>query len=219
MGYLLGVCLAALPAVTWAAVGIPIAVSPVVVQLDPTTDAASVQVRNDGDTPIGFEIKMVRVQWSDGKEQYDATGDFVVSPPSFRLQGGQSRMVRFKYTGARQADEGFYRLFINQLPNNTATGQVDMLFNLGVAVFIAPTATQTALDIANSDAAGQRTELRNTGNVSLTVMAVEGAACSPGVLPVMARVAPRQKLVLSQDVSRCATIAQTDKGPVSLRKP
>ena len=58
----------------------------------------------------------MRVSWVDGKEQYEATQDFVVSPPSFRLGPEKSRMVRFKYSGTRQNVEGFYRLFVRQLP-------------------------------------------------------------------------------------------------------
>ena len=95
-----------------ATAGMPIAVAPVVVKLDKATDFSSVEVFNRGTLATGIEVEVLKVKWQDGNEQYEASNDFVVSPPAFRVAGEKSRMVRFHYSGQRQNMEGFYRLFI-----------------------------------------------------------------------------------------------------------
>jgi len=198
------------------AAGIPIAVAPVVVQMDTVTEFSAVQVSNRGDRPTSIEIAMVRVKWVDGREVYEPTSDFTVSPPVFRLQGGKSRMIRFKYAGQRQDSEGFYRLFIHQLPEKTEGSQVSIIFNLGVPIFIAPLSTRPALSLDIS--AGQDTpaELHNTGNVTLTVIALEGQDCPSSPHKVMLRLSPAQKLMLKDVVPPCVTSARTDQGVIRL---
>lgn len=191
----------------------PIAVAPVVVRLDPATDIAGVEVSNRGELPSGIEVEVMRVKWLNGAEQYEATTDFVVSPPAFRLQGGKSRMVRFKYAGQRSDAEGFYRLFLRQLPQEKVDNEISMVFNIGVPVFIAPLQARPALQLV-----GSASELRNTGNVTVTVLHLESKACA-APLKLVARVAPEQKLSLNADQLRCATHAHTDRGLLPLAAP
>jgi P pilus assembly chaperone PapD len=192
---------------------VPIAVAPVSVRLDVATDIAGVQVSNRGEAPSGVEIEIMRVRWLNGVEEYEGSQDFVISPPSFRLLAGKARMVRFKYNGTRQDTEGFYRLFIRQLPSEQTNNQINMVFNIGVPVFIAPLKSTPSLQVsATAD------ELRNTGNVTLTVMSLEGQGCASPV-PVTARISPGQKIALTAAQARCAKTAQTDKGSIALSTP
>lgn len=192
---------------------VPIAVAPVVVKLETATDIAGVDVSNRGETNSGVEVEMMRVNWVNGVEQYEQTQDFVVSPPSFRLLAGKSRLVRFKYNGVRSEVEGFYRLFIRQLPPEPSASQINMVFNIGVPVFVAPLVVSPALKMSASSA-----ELRNTGNVTLTILRLEGKDCA-GPLPILARIAPGQKIGLSAIQAQCASAAQTDKGSINLTAP
>lgn len=199
-------------AMAGAAGSIPIAVAPVSVKLDTASEYAAVEVSNRGDQATGIEIEVMRVKWVDGQEQYEPTKDFVVSPPAFRIQPAKGRMVRFRYTGGRDEVEGFYRLFIRQLPEDLGPNQVTMVFNLGVPVFIAPLTSRPALAIA-------ATELRNTGNVTLSISELESAGCPDGPQKLQVRLAPQQKLALKNDLTRCASAAQTDRGVIPLAKP
>lgn len=153
------------------------------------------------------------VKWVNGLEQYEPTQDFVVSPPSFRLLSGKGRMVRFKYGGARNDMEVFYRLFIRQLPPEQSDNQINMVFNIGVTVFISPLKALPALEMSFTGS-----ELRNTGNVTLTVLRLEGSDCASPV-PVTARIAPGQKIGIAAAQARCANVAQTDRGSVALNAP
>ena len=213
-----------------ATAGMPIAVAPVVVKLDKATDFSSVEVFNRGTLATGIEVEVLKVKWQDGSEQYEASNDFVVSPPAFRVAGEKSRMVRFHYSGQRQNMEGFYRLFIRQLPEASSTSQVEMVFNIGIPIFIAPLSAQPQLSISSSASSGMTVagtraanattaELRNTGNVTLTVFELEGTSCAGGPQKVVARISPAQKFTLQTDLSRCATAARTDSGRIPLTPP
>lgn len=195
-----------------AAGSVPLSIAPTSVKLDLATEYASLEVANRGEEPTGIEVEMLHIRWVDGKEQYEPTQNFVVSPPSFRLQPDKSRLVRFRYEGPRDDTEGYYRMFVRQLPGSEGAAQINMVFNIGVPVFVAPTSSRPALQIAGS-------ELRNTGNVSLTVSQLEGNGCPDGTQKVQARVAPQQKVALKADLSRCATGAQTDRGLIPLAAP
>ena len=204
-----------LPMAVMAAGSVPLAVAPVTVKMDTATEYGAVEVSNRGDSPTGVEIEILRVRWVDGQEEYEPTSDFVVSPAAFRIAAGKSRMVRFRYAAARQATEGFYRLFIRQLPENRPDNQISMVFNIGVPVFIAPSAARPELAVAVRSGAGEVSELHNTGNVTLKVLQLEGENCPEGVHKLVARIFPAQKLPLEAGVSRCATGAQTDRGLIA----
>lgn len=209
LGPLMAVCAA-------GATTIPLAVSPVNVRLDPGTEYATVEVSNRGDAATGIEIDMRHVLWVDGREQNGPTKDFIVSPPSFRLQPGKNRLVRFKYSGPRGDMEGMYRMFIRQLPERSTGGEVSMVFNIGVPVFISPVTARPALALAGSSPA----ELRNTGNVSLNLGQIEGPGCSEStVAKLRQRLAPGQKLELQPAVSKCASGVQTERGLILLSTP
>ncbi len=209
LGPLMVVCAA-------GATTIPLAVSPVNVRLDPGSEYATVEVSNRGDSATGIEIDMRHVLWVDGQEQTEATKDFIVSPPSFRLQPGKNRLVRFKYSGPRGDMEGMYRMFIRQLPERSTGGEVSMVFNIGVPVFISPMLARPALALTRNSPA----ELRNTGNVSLNLGQIEGLGCPESTVATLRRrLAPGQKLALQPGLSTCASGVQTERGLILLSAP
>jgi P pilus assembly chaperone PapD len=211
------VCALVLPAVgAQAAANVPIAVSPVLIQLDTTTQFAAVSVSNRGDKSTGVEVQALRVQWVEGKEQYEETSDFLVSPPSFRLAAGKNRLVRFRYAGPRNEREGFYRLFIRQLPESVAENQINMVVSLGVPVFVAPLIDNPGLALARTTDDGRIAELHNTGNVTVKVLALEGNNCPRGPQKPLTRLYPGQVFLLKGELALCANAALTDRGRMPL---
>lgn len=205
-----------LPLAALSAGSIPLAVAPVTVKMDTATEFAAVEVSNRGDLATGIEAEIMRVRWVDGREQYEPSTDFVVSPAAFRLAAGKSRMVRFQYAAKRQDSEGFYRLFIRQLPESLPGNQISMVFNLGVPVFVAPTASRPQLVIAGPPGTGSPAALRNTGNVTLNLLQLEGSSCPEGSQKLLARLSPDQQLPLKASQSQYATGVQTDRGLIPL---
>ena len=199
-----------------AAANLPLSVSPVVVRMALATEFAGVSVNNRGDEATGIEVEVLRVRWLEGREQYEATRDFLISPPSFRLQAKKDRLVRFRYSGNRQDSEGFYRLFIRQLPEGMSTNQINMVVSLGVPIFVAPLTSRPALTIVRSAADGAAATLRNTGNVTLNVLQFEGENCLSAMQSLPLRISPEQDVLLKPDDARCATSARTDRGLIPL---
>jgi P pilus assembly chaperone PapD len=202
-----------------AAGSIPLAVAPVMVKMDMATEFGAIEISNRGDQATGMEVEMMRVQWVDGHEQYESTPDFVVSPAAFRLAPNKARMIRFRFSGARQDTEGFYRLFLRQLPEALPGSQINMVFNLGVPVFIAPHNVRPALALSTKKGNNPVSELHNTGNVTLRLLKLEGANCAPAPEALAGRISPNQKLTLKINVSQCATGIQTDHGLIPLSAP
>lgn len=200
-----------------ASKSIPIAVSPVIVKMDVATEFSSIEVSNRGERATGVELEILKVSWVDGKESYAPTKDFIVSPPAFRIQPEKGRMVRFRYTATRQPSEGFYRLFVRQLLEDTDNGQINMVFNLGVPIFVAPLTSTPAIAVGSS-AQADESELRNTGNVTLTLLQLEGA-CPSSPQKLVARLSPDQKLVVKSDTLTCMSSVRTDRGPLELGRP
>lgn len=198
---------------------LPIAVAPVVVKMNVVTTTGAVEVTNAGTETSGLEAEVVRVTWVNGVEQYEATDQFIVTPPAFRLQGEKSRLIRFKFTGLRRDEEQFYRLFVRQLPQAEVAQQIGILFNVGVPIFIEPTTVRPALKLVHSDAAQTQSMLYNTGNVTLTVFQVEGKTCSTDSHKWVARISPLQKARLPTAAAQCATTALTDRGVVAITAP
>lgn len=198
---------------------IPLAIAPVTVRMALATEFAAVEVSNRGIQATGIEVEMVSVEWSDGQEKYHASTDFIVSPAAFRLGPDKSRLVRFRYAGQRRDTEGFYRLFVHQLPEALPANQVSMVVNIGVPVFIAPLSARPALSIDSQADPQARSQLRNTGNVTLVLLRLEGAGCPEDAHALLGRVSPQQKFALKGNVSQCATGVQTDHGLIPLSRP
>lgn len=198
------------------AANLPIAVSPVMIKLNTSTEFSAVLIGNRGDEATGIEVEIMRVQWIDGKEQYQPTQDFTVSPPTFRLSGKKERLVRFRYAGARHDTEDFFRMFIRQLPEETAPSKIDMVVSLAVPIFVAPVASHAALAVTSMAAAGNGHALRNSGNTTLTILKFSGTSCPQSAQKLVPRLSPGQQAALDTEIALCATSVQTDQGWIPL---
>jgi fimbrial chaperone protein len=197
---------------------IPIAVAPVVIKMDIATQFSAVEVGNRGDQATGIEAEIVRVRWVNGREEYEPTKDFLVSPPAFLLPAHKSRLVRFRFGNTRDDSEGFYRLFVRQLAEQEGpANQINMVFKLGVPIFVAPLVSRPALALFDGGISG--TQVKNSGNVTLTLSQLDGEKCSEGPLKMMVRLAPDQTIALLPAMQKCVTRALTDRGTLPLSTP
>lgn len=206
-------CLLLPAAMAVRAQSMPLAVSPVVIHLEAGTDYGQIDIGNRGDAATGMEVEVVRMRWDGNAEAYEPTRDFIITPPAFRLDSGKNRLLRFRYAGVRGEDEAAYRIFIRQLPEgSTVAGGVGMVVKVGVPVFVLPRSPRPALALS----AGDNPQLRNTGNVTLTVRELVGAGCPGEPFKVGQRLFPGQARSLAGRPLACVSNAQTDRGPVAL---
>lgn len=125
-----------------AALQAAVTISPVIVNL--ASDGRSIiTVRNDRLHEVLYQISVLRWHQVDGADRYDATEDFIASPPLFTLAPAASQIVR---VGLRkpvpQANEQSYRLLIAEVPQPddkpSEPGVVQFVMQYAIPVFVAP---------------------------------------------------------------------------------
>jgi fimbrial chaperone protein len=175
--FFLATCLLAVPNLakaSWRVV-------PIRIDLDARNKTGSVKVINEGDTQLRFQLKAARwYQDEAAKDQYEETKELVFFPRILTIPPGEERLVRAGFKVPASDTEKTYRLFIEQIPENTPTSaaQVSILIRFGVPVFSAPLKPEARGDLKVSGIKGQNLELEldNTGNVNFQVhsIAVKG---------------------------------------------
>ena len=119
---------------------------------------ASIQVVNDGAAPMPVEIAIKKLDMGeDGKTKESPAGDeFLVFPPQAVVPAGATQSFRVQWVGAPDIKRSqTYMLSVNQLPVKMKPGEsgVQMVFDFGVIVSVAPTGAQSALKLVSAEAA------------------------------------------------------------------
>lgn len=160
-------------------------VSPLLVTLGTNAKSSQIVVRNEGEDEIRFELHLRAWRQDDaGADHYEDSDDLVFFPRTMSIQGGQSRTVRVGLKGQTSEIERAYRLYIEELPPasrpNGANAQLQVLLNVGVPVFVEPTAPMPRIEIAAFaiDNGNATFAVRNGGNehFKLTRMRIAGHA-------------------------------------------
>ena len=121
---------------------------------------ASVQVVNDGAAPMPVEVVLKKLEIAeDGKTtESPASNEFLVFPPQAVVPAGATQSFRVQWIGAPDIKKSqTYMLSVNQLPVKMKPGEngVQMVFDFGVVVNVAPTGAQSALKLVSAEAATQ----------------------------------------------------------------
>lgn len=130
---LVGLGLPALGAVT---------IAPVVVDVAPDGRAV-IMVRNDRAREVMYQVAILRWRLEDGVDRYEATEDFIASPPLFTLASAASLPVRIGFRNpAPLPVEQSYRLVLTEVPRPSDTqagsGMVEFSMQYVIPVFVAP---------------------------------------------------------------------------------
>lgn len=130
---LVGVCLPAQAAIT---------ISPVIVHVPPD-GRAIITVRNERQREVLYQISVFRWLQVDGVDRYEATQDFIASPPMFTLAAAESQIIRVGFRNPQRLPlEQSYRLFLAEVPrpddNSAERGVVEFAMQYALPVFVAP---------------------------------------------------------------------------------
>jgi fimbrial chaperone protein len=114
-------------------------VSPVSFELARDQRAATLNVRNEGDTAMNVQVRVF--QWSQASEKdvLSETTDLVASPPFTSLEARSEQIVRLVRPGAQAADhEVAYRLLVDELPpaGDPSNNMVQLLMRHSLPVFV-----------------------------------------------------------------------------------
>jgi fimbrial chaperone protein len=160
--------LLACPSVTLAGA---FGVSPIRVDLDPGTRSGLINVVNDDERKLFFQLKLY--EWSqtpDGEDQYRESSDLLFFPPIFSIEPKDKRLVRVGVKAPPGEKERAFRLFIEELPDPNAPpgagAQIAVLLRFGVPIFLSGGKGEALPDISVAPSAkgSLQVAIRNNGN-------------------------------------------------------
>ena len=190
-------------------------VSPVRAELRGATLSETITVTNRGSSRIRVGVKLMEwTQDAQGNDVYKDTGDLVYFPRQLDLDPEGKRQIRVGATAPAGATERTYRLFIEELPDPSATpapAQVMVYFRMGVPVFLPPSQARPQPEIGEPALEHGKLliPVKNTGNehFRLVRLKVEDGAGFSQEIPGWYSLAGAQKtysLELPRDVCRKA---------------
>lgn len=147
-------------------------VNPVRLDLGPTARSGALEVRNEGEHPLGFQVRAKEwTQDPQGRDHYLDTADLVFFPKIMTVEPRQERVVRVGVKRPAGTVEKAYRLYIEELPGNARAGeakgaQIHLLIRFGAPVFVAPLKPEDGLQLPHVDLTRGEVSLSatNTGN-------------------------------------------------------
>jgi fimbrial chaperone protein len=113
-------------------------VSPVLVDLPASAAAATLNLRNDGQTPLNIQARVFRWVQSNGTERLEQTDEVVASPPLATLRPKADYALRLvRVSKAPLRDEASYRVLVDELPDPAARrpGVVTLLVRQSIPIF------------------------------------------------------------------------------------
>ena len=117
-------------------------VSPVRVQLTPSSPTAAINVRNESPTD-GVLLQLRAMDWKQeaGEDVYTASADLIATPPIFTIPPGGTQTVRVGLrktvqTGIQQT----FRLYLTEVPPapKESFQGLQVALNIGIPIFVAP---------------------------------------------------------------------------------
>lgn len=119
-----------------------ITISPVIVNVPPD-GRAIITVRNDRTREVMYQLTALRWFQVDGVDRYEATQDFIASPPMFTLAAAESQIIRVGFRNPERLPvEQSFRLILAEVPrpgdNTGERGVVEFAMQYALPVFVAP---------------------------------------------------------------------------------
>jgi len=161
-------------------------VSPTRVDLDPRHRSALVDLRNNGDSVLRFEVSAHG--WSldeAGETTLTDSREIALFPSIVELAPGASRAIRIGIAQLPRAGESSYRILVRQLPplqsEREAGAGIRVLTNFSIPVFASAGGgrAQPTLDAIALEGSQLTFTLRNTGDRSLRAVQVVARGVGP----------------------------------------
>jgi fimbrial chaperone protein len=118
----------------------------------------TLEIVNDSAAPVPVEVSIKKLDISlDGKTSESPAGDeFVVFPPQAVVPAGATQSFRIQWVGEPDIKKSqSYMVYVSQLPVKRKAGEsgVQIVFNFGAIVSVAPAGAQSALKLVSAEAA------------------------------------------------------------------
>jgi len=163
--------------------GLPInfSINPIRIFFDGTKKTDILTVKNESQKIVALQINALAwTQDEKGENVYSPTEDILFFPKLVEIKPGEEKIIRIGSRVARSDAEKTYRLFIEEIPDNSQldTTSVKILMKVGVPIFIPPLKTAASGVIEHIELArgSLRVGIKNQGNTHFIIksMKVEG---------------------------------------------
>lgn len=124
-------------------------VTPVKVFFGNNDKVASVTLNNTNDDEASFQLALYKWSRVDGKDVYEESNDFTVTPKMFKVQPNSSQLIRIApKNNSKTGVEKAYRLFMKELPSRgtTENNAINVVLQFGVPIFVEPSKKEGALN-------------------------------------------------------------------------
>jgi fimbrial chaperone protein len=116
-------------------------VSPIRVDLDPASRTGLVNVTNDDDRKLSFQLKLFEwTQTPAGEDQFAESSELLFFPQIFAVDPKERRLVRVGLRGPLPERERAFRLFIEEMPDPSlppgSGAQIAVRLRFGVPIFL-----------------------------------------------------------------------------------
>lgn len=155
-------------------------VYPIRLTLERGSRIGTLNVQNDGDAPMNFQVK--GMEWSqdvEGKDHYTETKDLIFFPKILMIPPHEERVIRLGLKGVAGVKEKTYRLFVEEIspPRKEpdaggATVAVNIRF--AVPIFVPPAKEESVGEVLKTEINKGivSASLRNTGNVHFRIPSI-----------------------------------------------
>jgi fimbrial chaperone protein len=156
-------------------------VTPIRIFFDRGARIGTVNVQNDGDAPMNFQVKAMEwTQDAEGKDQYAEMSDLIYFPKLLTIPPREERVIRIGLKGLGGASEKTYRLFVEEISpprkdGNAEGATVAVNVRFAVPLFVAPLKEQPNGQLLKTelDKGIISSTLRNTGNVHFRLLSLK----------------------------------------------
>ena len=156
-------------------------VTPIRLFFDRGVRIGAINVQNDGDAPMSFQVKAMEwTQDAEGKDRYEETKDLIFFPKLLMIPPREERVIRIGVKGSGGASEKTYRLFVEEISPprkdaNAAGATVAVNVRFAVPLFVAPLKEQQQGQLVKTELTKGiiSVTLRNTGNAHFRLLSLQ----------------------------------------------
>lgn len=154
--------------------------NPIRIFFDGSKKTDIITIKNESENPIALQLNAVAWTQDEVDNVYSATEDILFFPKLIEINPQEEKIVRIGTKVSRGESEKTYRLFIEEMPDNSKldTTAVKILMKVGVPVFITPLNDMAAGSIEKIELGkgSLKLDIKNSGNMHFVIksMKVEG---------------------------------------------
>lgn len=160
--------------------GLPVnfSINPVRIFFEGVKKTDILTIKNESAKSVTLQISAVAwTQDEKGENVYEPTEDILFFPKLLEIKHGEEKIIRIGNNVSRSDEEKTYRLFIEEIPDNSTeeTTWVKILMKVGIPIFILPlkTAASGVIEKFELNKSSLSLGVKNDGNVHFIIRSIK----------------------------------------------